>query len=121
MGYYTCYTLDVSDAPKETAEKISSRLDEMEILGYALDDMYNGDGHFTSSDAVKWYDHEDDIGKLSIEFPDVHFILTGVGEESGDFWEKHFINGSVQRCYAEIVYPPFSPNRLTPLNLKKGE
>jgi hypothetical protein len=45
---------------------------------------------------IKWYEHEDDMKKLSGEMRGVLFILNGVGEEHGDEWVKYFKNGKMQ-------------------------
>lgn len=115
MGYYTYYNLTLENASREQAKKVEDRLKEMDIIDDILDEMYDSDGYFSSCDSAKWYEHEEDIGKLSMEFPEVHFVLQGEGDNRDDIWEKHFINGRIQRCHAEIVYPSFSPNKLTPI------
>lgn len=61
--------------------------------------------HLETDDAVKWYDCETDMKKLSISFPDYIFILEGEGEEPGDIWRKGFFRGKVQGGKAVIKLP----------------
>lgn len=46
-------------------------------------------------DKEYWYEYKDDMIKLSLEFKDLYFNLSGYGEESGDVWKKVFHNGKV--------------------------
>ncbi len=65
-----------------------------------------------NAESCKWYSHEDDMRKLSIYFPNVLFTLSGEGEESGDIWEKHFLNGKTQHCKAKIVIEALDRTKL---------
>lgn len=65
-----------------------------------------------SDEETKWYENEDEMLELSQEFPDVLFKLHGEGEESGDIWDKYFMNGKMQYCPAEIHIPEFDRNKL---------
>jgi hypothetical protein len=68
-------------------------------------------------EAHKWYEHEVDMAKLSIAVPDVLFRLSGEGEESGDIWDKYFLNGKMQICNATVVKEPFNAAKLTKVKL----
>ena len=103
MGYYTSYELTLpNETSPEVVDGIRAMLEDLEVIDYALD------RNFCCYDAVKWYDHEEDMIKVSKAFPDVHFCLSGRGEESEDIWECHFKGGKSVKYYAEITIPPFN-------------
>lgn len=112
MGYYTNYDL-TWDAPESSAdidtnEEIIKAFGKLPYFeGYAFDDY--GSGIYIGS--VKWYDHMDDMYKLSKQFPDVLFHLWGDGENADDLWMEHWQNGKVQECAA--VIPPFERSAMT--------
>lgn len=99
MGYYTWYRIEITP----DSEEVRAFIDAAANLSYALDE----DG-----DSCKWYNHEDDMLRLSREFPDILFELHGEGEEAGDLWRKYFKNGKVQRCPAIITYDAFDESKL---------
>jgi hypothetical protein len=101
MGMITKYELTASQWPDKLTKFIA---DDMKFYGI------NPDG--SSSDSCKWYSHEHDMKILSLVFPEIHFTLHGEGEESGDIWKKHFINGKKQVCKAIITFPSFDPDKL---------
>jgi hypothetical protein len=70
---------------------------------YAIDE--NGECH-------KWYSHQEEIIKFSKTKPDVIFMLSGEGEESGDAWRIYVKDGHTQECNAEMVYPEFDKGKL---------
>ncbi len=111
MGYYTRYNLDIAVVDVKTGELhpsptvqaklqwgMTSLLSELkEISGY--DYLFGED--------IKWYEHEDNMRKISKKYPDVLFTLSGEGEESDDIWKKYFLNGKMQKARAKIVIPEF--------------
>lgn len=114
MGYYTQYTLQM-----EKFDSDDKMLNEDELLpiiselrstyksaSYAIDEM----GEFKED--CTWYEHEDEMKEFSKKHPTILFTLIGEGEESGDLWEKHFLNGKMQTCNATINFPPFDVNKL---------
>jgi len=107
MGYYTDYTLETHKS-KMNISDILGNLSENDFggLNYAID-VY---GEYYES--VKWYDHEDDMKKLSLKFPDVIFKLHGEGENSGNLWDKYFKNGKMQTCYAVITFDDYDESKL---------
>ena len=106
MGYYTYYTMDARDAKtneslsREMEAKICQRLWEI-----SDDAIYNGDTFDECFDSdLKWYDHTEDMIKLSKEFPDVVFLLEGVGEDREDNWRLYVHNGEWEMVQAMIVW-----------------
>ena len=116
MSYYTTYNLfahPVFDA--KVADIILERLREYDITDYAVEDNYSfvEDGiAFDSFGDCPWSDHEEDMLSISKEFPDIHFELHGEGEVNYDIWTQHFLGGKSQLCKAEIIIPPFDPEKL---------
>lgn len=104
MGYYTYYDLRLKDASADDERMIVERLREMGIIGYALHEDLSCAGEAT------WYGQDEDMAKLSIEFPHVHFVMVGEGERREDVWERHYLNGMTQELCAEITIPGFDPN-----------
>lgn len=102
MGYYTKFGLMARPWPDELTDYLLDHEDR----------FYGIDCGGSSLDECKWYGHEEDMRKLSLEFPDIHFTLHGEGEESGDIWEKHFVKGKMQCCPATITFPTFDLAKL---------
>ena len=94
----------VQDLTKLVADYITKQTSEEKYFGFEPDG--------SSSDSCKWYEHEDDMKVMSKDFPEVLFTLHGEGEESGDIWNKYFLNGKVQVCKAEIKIDKFDPKKL---------
>ena len=106
MGYATFYDLTLEHATQQEEDKICEMLNELGVIGYALDDDLSG------YEPVKWYNYSEDMLKVSNAFPSVHFILSGEGENNGDIWEQHFIDGKTARYDAVITIPPLNPDDL---------
>jgi hypothetical protein len=62
------------------------------------------------SDEVKWYEHAEDMCKLSEALPSVIFQLEGEGEENGDLWKAWYKDGRQVIHQAEIVIKPLDEN-----------
>jgi hypothetical protein len=122
MGYDTYYKLgwgrlgddgsyyNVVDGDVE--EKIKDYINNNEDIMYAIGEDAQG------GDSCKWYEHEEDMLKMSSNFHGIVFILEGEGEEAGDIWKKYFLNGMVQECKAIITYEPFDLSKFTPTQQK---
>lgn len=113
MGYYTKYQLDfkILDNSTDTAEVIRLALIEaFEFLDEVELESYD----------VKWYEHEEELKQFSINYPNVLFILTGIGEESyfignllsADIWIKYFFNGKSYTDKLEHKFPEFNRDKL---------
>jgi len=108
MGYNTTYTLRTYDSDKDIIEiSDDASEDEFEWLKYAIDD----DGEWRVISKF-WHDHETDMRKLSIKYPDIVFELYGEEEMHGDIWIKYFKNGKMQSCHAKITFDEFDEKKL---------
>ena len=97
MGYYTRYELSICD---KSGNDTSEEINEDVISGLGLEYVLGGDD-------CKWYNHEEDMIKVSLLLKDKLLKLHGVGEESGDIWDKYFLNGKMQVKRAEVKIPPY--------------
>lgn len=104
MGYYTQYNLELSD--ESLKDEVADALRELEVINYALD------SNLESYDSVKWYNYGEDMKNISLQFPDVLFTLTGLGEESEDIWVAYFKGGKYQYEKAVITLPEFDESKL---------
>lgn len=113
MGYYTTYHLSAVDVKQHGSrrrfgEKFFNSLD----LGDYNDCEWvkQSDGRYALQDTepCKWYEHDDDMLKASLEHNDVVFILDGEGEESGDVWRAFYLNGKKWTWSVEVDPPEFS-------------
>jgi hypothetical protein len=98
MGYITCYTLE-HDVTEEHWEYVQDLFD---ALGMAH--IFVGGG---CCNDLSWYEHEEDLLRISVLYPEFTFTLTGIGETNGDLWKKRFRAGRVEEVRAEIVWPEF--------------
>ena len=121
MGYETYFTMNVSNTHRENGKLVIDTEPIPSIVARDLEDAIDeldtlyGDvsGGFYSGETIKWYEWDDDIRKLSREFPDILFEVSGDGEESDDFWMAYFLNGKMQFCPGTIVYDEFSESALS--------
>lgn len=98
MGYYTNYRLDnISPSGSEIA--VPEDVSYKDIL----EEFFEGQ----DMEECKWYDHVDDMLKVSLVNPDVKFETSGVGEENGDQWKAVFLNGKYKKVLAKIVFDDF--------------
>jgi hypothetical protein len=76
MWYYNNFSLDIE--PYDVLI-IKDLRDNILSADYALD-FSGGTSH-----SCYWYDHEEDLKKFSLLYPDTLFMLTGEGEEKRIF------------------------------------
>jgi len=135
MGYYTYYELSIdnSQVKNQVEKKKQSEIEEIQQSNISdelkkrlikdVEKMYetsivtqNDVVNFLTfdpfDDQCKWYEHTEDMCRLSKEYPNVLFTLTGNGEESEDMWVEYFMNGKVQVENAVITYGKFDPKKL---------
>ena len=107
MGYMTSYKLSMRNMYSNLSEIMSElNKEEYNELFYAVDEQGE------TLESSKWYEHENDLRKLSATCPGVVFHLQGSGEEAGDIWHKYFLNGKMQHCPAKIAFDEFDPKKL---------
>lgn len=85
---------------------IAQWIRQNEDANYAL----NSDG--SAKEAARWYNYEDDLKKLSSEFPNLLFELYGEGEEQTDIWKCYFFAGKIQHAKAKIIIDDFDYSKL---------
>jgi hypothetical protein len=115
MGYYTQYKLTVyapeDDGSLQALQESVDFIDEINESHAAIIAGIAGYDYLFDN-SCKWYEHEEDMIAYSKKHPDLVFKLHGEGEESGDIWQKWFVNGKMQTCHAKIVFDPFDPTQL---------
>lgn len=117
MGYQTNYTLTLNlliggkkafladDSPLRL---IIERLrKENAEAGYSLTPSGSASGNDS-----RWYEHEKDLRAYSSQHPGILFTLHGEGKDSGDIWNKYFLDGKCQVAKPEIRIPEFDPKQL---------
>lgn len=117
MSYNTMYSLRIRTKnpdgfTAELSDRISMALEDRGVVGYALEyrpDLVEENGRtmlwFSGMEPVTWYNCNTDMQEISTLFPDCVFRLHGDGEDQGDLWNAYFMNGDLEECMAEIVYP----------------
>lgn len=96
MGYQTDYKLSFN---VENYEAVMEEIQE--ISGYT----FESDGRLYG---MKWYDHDEDMKKLSKNHPNVLFELS----VEGDIWIKYFKNGKMQEVRGVITFEPFDESKM---------
>lgn len=139
MGYYTRYTLTVKilkpqQLPvkeslaamdkKELIEIIANNKawynknitpdDIIKIFNNDPDNKYNMmfEGSGDTSEECKWYEHDEVMRNFSRKYPDILFLLEGVGEESEDIWKKYYKNGKCQIANVKFVFDEYDESKL---------
>ena len=105
MGYSTSYKLYASDSD------VLKALIEDETLEY-LDFRRPSMGEPYATLEGKWYEHEENLRRVSLDNPGIIFTLHGDGETGGDLWRKYFLNGKMQDAPARIEYDEFDSAKL---------
>lgn len=100
MGYYTKFKLTINEG----------RTIQVEVRDtvYAYINEYCGvylETHCFSDD-YKWYAHEEDMLNVSLQFPDLGFTLSGLGEDQTGLWVNHYKNGKSESATIETVVSP---------------
>ena len=81
MGYYTKHSLEHNDtSDTDHDEGITA------LSGYS---------YSAFDDEIKWYDHKSDMRMYSKQYPEITFIISGVGEEEGDYWKEYYLSGKL--------------------------
>jgi hypothetical protein len=101
MSYNTDYSLEISRSDGGYLD--DDQLDDIENAMPGYGGLVHGE-----TTNCKWYGHEEDMRDLSMQFPDVVFVLEGIGAEFPDMWRKRFYNGEVEEVRPEISWPEFT-------------
>lgn len=107
MGYSTKYKLDIAPLPPSMSDLVKLMAEKIDGGSLKLNDLINRE-----IDEWKWYDHEDDMRRISKAHGDLLFTLRGEGETSGDLWVKYFKGGKLQAEKLEVKFPPFDESKL---------
>lgn len=94
MGYYTRFECDVYKKTDE-GRFVKPKDFHWGIVHKRVRNEYERDWNDLFEDEIKWYGYKDDMIKLSTEFNDLYFNLSGYGEESGDVWKEVFHGGKI--------------------------
>lgn len=115
MGYYTRYSLDWDGEGVREADVIAA-------LGQVNEDFKEDiEAYHTEfigdlfMEELKWYEHREDMIKVSRMFPDAIFTLYGEGEDYSDIWKEYYKNGKMQYAPARIVYPDYDESNMIEL------
>lgn len=119
MGYYTDYKIEIID-PETKKPTTSPDFTYTDIRGFLKERSgytfyeYNYDNlkELGPSDAVKWYDYNVDMIELSIKYPQVVFVLKGLGEEYPDIWKAFYKNGQHYIEHVQIIINDFDQSLL---------
>ena len=103
MSYYTDYELIAENLTADERTSVDKFIENASCLEPWGDGW---GGHCT------WYDHENDLRKLSAKYPHAVFTLCGAGDGYEDLWRKYFKNGKMQYAPAQISYEEFDESRL---------
>lgn len=106
MGYYTEYELQLEDTDSPI-KIIDTFRKDCPLAKVAFD----GNGEFNTD--IKWYSHKEDLLNISKKYPEVLFILEGVGDNADDVWRLYARNGKSFRAMAKLIYPEFEEELLT--------
>lgn len=98
MGYYSSYT--IASVSEDTEIKVSVRNTLLELSGYT---GWHYERDELRLNEAKWYDHLEDMKKLSIWYPELKFEMHCRGED-GDESMIYAFNGQVQRCGGHMVF-----------------
>lgn len=141
MGYYTDYTLEfevLDDSENKPLDAFieECKLKEIEIpetVQRAINDknkslkdcvinwMQQDDScqygqmiQFVggNGECCKWYEHDEEMLRVSMKFPQVLFTLRGEGEEHGDLWVKYYLAGKTQCSNGVVTFDPFDKDKL---------
>ena len=113
MGYYTYFTLRDNasmEKRREIALWMAENLDEWEWsrenrnLIEEIQTTTFCPYDYLFDDSMKWYEHNQDMKLVARQFPDVVFILQGIGEEFGDIWKKYYHGDDYHESAVRMVF-----------------
>jgi len=104
MGYHTRYKLHC--LPSQHPDFY----EELTLDGTAVGPYEEGDTLFDGE--CKWYDHDHEMRRLSVENPRIVFILDGEGEDAGDIWRTFYKGGRSYTWRPDVEPPAFEYDKL---------
>lgn len=107
-GFETSESKKLSDLDKKimTKDVIYNFLQVCEDARYAINDKGK------TEESCSWYDLKKDLENYSKNHPNIVFIMSGFGEESGDVWKMYCINGKSEYIKAKMVFDEPNWNEL---------
>lgn len=114
MSYRTDYFLSADTLSDELVKQMAEMVHAFDGGG-AFEDI--SDGEWVGYD-LRWYDQELDMFRLSKQFPDNMFTLSGYGEDRDDIWIEYWKDGAVQTC--TMMFPPCDEAKMIPYTLVDG-
>ena len=109
MGYITRFDFKISNCSEKMLSGISNFCDREELdAGYYLKDFRRG-AEFEWSGEAKWYDFEEDMIKITKEFPVVVLAkLLGEDQDESEYFIIH--NGKIYNRYQIVSWPTLPKN-----------
>ena len=114
MSYRTDYFLSVDTLSDELVKQMAEMVHAFDGGG-VFEDI--SDGEWAGYD-LRWYAQELDMFRLSKQFPDNMFTLSGYGENRDDIWIEYWKDGAVQTC--TMMFPPYDEAKMIPYTLVDG-
>lgn len=109
MGHYSYFELDI-EAPFDWESDHTDIIRDFHKQNVHADYAIDEDGDSVQS--TKWYEYKKDFVAFSSRYPDIIFIVTRKGEESGDIEKSYFKNGRQWSTKAKIVFDEFDESKL---------
>lgn len=105
MGYLTNYKISFihfgkNEIPKEA--DVVNALNSINPYDFEIGEDESPLLEDFFEEPIKWYDHVEDMIKLSKVFPETLFILDGWGEELGDVWRELYMDE--ERVRADLMF-----------------
>lgn len=107
MSYNVQFKLKVYK--KETGRKVKLQSIKKKLHGKA-EKLFKPYDEYAISTIIEegyenftWYEYKEEMQKLSKEFEEYVFVLSGQGEEAGDIWICEFYKGEVDKWEPKLV------------------
>lgn len=91
MGTYTYYELKSSDGISNIPTSVSSYYDIDRLFKYR-------------SVESKWYEHRNDLVKVSLANP-TSLIIVECRSEDDEYWKLYLLNGILREVVGQVVFP----------------
>lgn len=95
MGYYTRFRLSVLPAKSiDIQDQVNKFYEDVEADRVVGMEEYILPNILDSNDTMKWYEHQEDMIRVSELYPQLIFLLEGEGrEDEVDVWRCYYKNG----------------------------